>query len=104
MLEQMANGESDRDVIAVWLKAVAKYAVCSRFRGAGGITTQHNVMVAVSMNTFDKLEEWAHENMARNKTTVPAERGKWHNLMFYGVPFTYDRMLKDDEVRIKEKP
>ncbi len=82
---------SDRKAIAVWLKEVAKRANFSSIRGSNGSTA--GVMVAVSMNTFDKLEEWAHENIAARETPT-----------FYGVPFTYDQTLEDDEVRIKEKP
>ncbi len=89
---------NDHTATARWLRDVAKQATFAGFRG------NYKVMVAVSPNTFDKLEEWAHENMAHSKGNVFAERSVWHNLIFYGVPFTYDRTLEDDEVRIKEKP
>ncbi len=83
---------SDLEINASWVRQIAQRA------GSNG---SKDMMVAVSVNRFDKLEEWAHQHSA---FTPYAERGVWHNLMFYGVPFMSDSTLQDDEVMIKEKP
>lgn len=82
---------SDLEVNAVWIREIAKLA-----QPAG-----QTMMVAVSANRFDKLEEWVHQHSAM---TPYAERSLWYNLIFYGVPFVFDRTLQDDEVMIKEQP
>jgi hypothetical protein len=83
----------DLEVNAKWVKDVAKHATFSGTHG-GRIA----MVIAVSMNRFDKLEEWAHEHMA----PVYYSRSVWHTLVCYGVPFTYDHSLEDDEILIKE--
>jgi hypothetical protein len=99
---------SDLLIDGLWVREIAKHATYSGYRLTnlpGGIRgTAHPMMVALSHNNFDKLEDWAHENMAVGGHPTYAERSIWHNLLFYGVPFTYDRTVADDEVRIKEKP
>jgi hypothetical protein len=85
----------DLEVNAKWVKQVAKYATLS------GVRLRHGAfVVAVSMDRFNKLEEWAHEHMA----PVYSSPCVWHTLIFYGVAFTYDHSLEDDEVLIKENP
>jgi hypothetical protein len=82
---------------AKWIREIAKHATFSSLRSMGW----GSVCVAVSVNRFDKLEEWAHGHMA------PVHSGPcsiWHSLMFYGMEFVYDHRLDDDELQIKEKP
>jgi hypothetical protein len=86
---------TELDINAKWVKGVAKQATYSGMRANRGA-----FVVAVSVNRFDKLEEWSHEHMAPAYTT----RSVWHTLMFYGVAFACDHTLEDDEVLIKENP
>lgn len=79
---------SDLEINDEWLRGINKLAH----------PLGQTMIVALSMNNYCKLEEWANERLP------PERRSIWHKLTVYGVPFVYDRRLKDNEVMVKEKP